>query len=319
MKKATFAIITILALCLGGVGLMTENAAAINANAGTSSFSFLKINVGARPVAMGGAYTGLANDESSLYYNPAGIASMENKGIMLDYLNYFTDIQSGYVGYVRPLGFGSGKVIAFHMSYLNYGDFTETDVAGNTTGSFSGGDMYLAGTFAMKKGYYWSFGATSKFIYEKVQSFSATGIAFDLGARYTGPRDHYSFGLAVQNLGVQLSALGTEKSKLPLTVRGGAAYHLKGLPILLSSDLILPIDNDIVFAIGGEYYDLKPFYIRVGWNSFGSNYRASGSSDSWAGTSLGVGFDFRKMQISYAFSPGADLGTSHRITLTGEI
>ncbi len=319
MKKLTFAILPLLILSLTVVGLLSEDAAAINSNAGTSSFPFLKINVGARPVAMGGAYTGLANDESALYYNPAGIASFENKGIMLDYLNYFTDIQSGYVAYIRPLAFGSGKVIAFHLNYLNYGDFTETDISGNTTGKFSGGDMYLAGTFAFKHGYNWSFGATSKFIYEKLQSYSATGVAFDLGAKYSGTRDHYSFGLAVQNLGVQLSSLGTEKNKLPLTVRGGAAYHLRGLPILVSSDLILPVDNDLVFAVGGEYYDLKPFYIRVGWNSFGKNYRATGSSDSWAGTSFGVGFDFRKMQISYAFSPGADLGSSHRITLTGEI
>lgn len=40
------------------VGSMTSFAANdINANAGTSSFAFLKINVSARPVAMGGGRT----------------------------------------------------------------------------------------------------------------------------------------------------------------------------------------------------------------------------------------------------------------------
>ena len=317
MKNSLRATISLSVLLFLSLGSMTSEVSAVNSNAGTSSFPFLKINVGARPVAMGGAYTGLASDESALYYNPAGITSFETKRIILDYLNYFTDIQSGYVGYIRPWGFT--RTLAIHASYLNYGDFTQTDLTGNSTGSFSGGDMYLAVSVAMKQGYYWSFGATSKFIYERLQDYSATGIAFDLGAKYTGVRDRYSFGVAVQNLGVQLSALGTEKSKLPLPVRGGVAYRPKGLPLVITSDLIQPIDNDLDFAIGGEYYKLKPFYIRLGWNSFGSNYKATGSQDSWAGTSFGVGFDYKKMQISYAFSPGADLGSSHRITLTGEL
>ena len=72
----------------------------INSGAGTSAFAFLKINSGARPVAMGGAFTGVADDENSLYYNPAGIASMNRNGVILGYHNYFVDLQSGTVGYV---------------------------------------------------------------------------------------------------------------------------------------------------------------------------------------------------------------------------
>jgi len=311
MKKIVFVWLSVLVIVLSG----NIHAKDINSNAGTSAFPFLKINISARAVAMGGAFTGLADDESSLYYNPAGITSFENKRFILGYHNYFVDMQSGFMGYINTLGVD--KFYGFYANYLNYGDFTETNSIGETTGDFSGGDLVLAGSFAFKHGYYFSFGATAKFIYEKVQEYSATGLALDLGAKYTADRNRYSAGLVIQNLGFQLSALGEEKDKLPLTVRGGFAYNPKGLPMTLSSDLILPVDNDLVFAFGGEYNKFKPFYIRAGWNSFGSNYRTEDSNDNWAGLSLGVGFDIKKMQVSYAFTPAADLGESHRITLTG--
>ena len=121
----------------------------------------------------------------------------------------------------------------------------------------------------------------------------------------------------IQNLGKQLSALGSEKYSLPLTVRTGISYRPRGLPLVLVSDVIVPVDNDPVIAIGGEYDEFKPFYMRLGWNSFGANYRSVNSDDSWAGATIGVGFDIRLLHIAYAFSPSAELGDTHRITLTG--
>jgi len=287
----------------------------INDNVGTSSFNFLKINVGARAVAMGGAFTGLADDASALYYNPAGIAKFEKTNLIAGYHNYFTDIQSGFLGYIRP-NEEKGYALGWYISYLNYGTMIKTDIAGNDLGEFGGGDLLAAMTFAKKSGYDFSYGATVKFIYEKIDKYSATGIAFDLGARLSKLRDRLSFGVAIQNLGTQLSSLGDEKKKLPLTFRGGAAFQPRELPLKLTGDLIIPVDNDPVFALGTEYFELKPLYLRFGWNSFGSNYRTGDSEDSWAGLSVGAGFDYKNIQISYAFALGAELGDSHRITLT---
>jgi len=289
----------------------------VNSNAGSSAFPFLKIDASARAVSMGGAFTGLANDESALYYNPAGIAQFDGKRFIASYHNYFIDMQSGFLGFIKPLS-PDKWYLGLHISYLNYGKFIETDNTGNELGDFSGSDLVLAGSIAFKHGYAWKFGATSKLIYEKIHDFSATGVAFDVGAKYSSNREYYSAGIMVQNLGFQFSGLGDEKDKLPLTVRGGGSAKLKGLPLTLSSDIIMPIDNDIAFAIGGECSALKPLYIRAGWNTFGSNYQAANSSDKWAGLGIGVGFDFKeKMHLAYAFTPGAELGDSHRITLSG--
>ena len=43
----------------------------IHEKAGTTAAAFLKIDSGTRPMAMGGAFTGLANDINTLFWNPA--------------------------------------------------------------------------------------------------------------------------------------------------------------------------------------------------------------------------------------------------------
>jgi len=302
----------ILALTVASV---TESTAAINSNVGTSAFPFLKINIGARAIGMGGAATGLADDESALYYNPSGIAGAKEKRWIGGYHNYFVDMQSGFVGMIFPLD--EKSTVAGYFDYLGYGEFVETDTSGQRLGTFGGGDMVLAAAYARQLGYHFKVGLTAKFIYEKVQDYSASGAAVDVGARYTDDRERFTGGIMVQNLGKQLSALDSEKYRLPLTLRGGVSYRPRGLPLLLASDLIMPVDNDVEFAVGAEYHELKPLYLRMGWNSFGSNYRAVNSDDNWAGMTFGVGFDYKRLHIAYAYAPGAELGESHRITVTG--
>ena len=289
----------------------------INSKAGTTAFPFLKINVGARAVSMGGAFTGLANDESALYYNPAGIYSYDKHRYILGYHNYFVDIQTGFAGYIRQLN--EKTFVGGYLSYLNYGDFIEADAQGEVTGKFSGSDMVFAVAAAYRPKYSYSFGATVKLIHESIQDYSSSGLAVDLGAKYIGDRERHSIGFAIQNLGTQLSALGVEKYDLPLTFRFGGSYVPRGLPMTLALDFVKPTDNDMYVAFGGEYFSFKPLYLRMGWNSFGDNYRAQDSGDKWAGMTFGVGFDYRQLQISYSFAPGAELGDSHRITLTGHM
>lgn len=297
--------------------ILSASAADINSNAGTSAFPFLKINISARSVGMGGAFTGLADDESSLYYNPAGLAKFEEQRFILGYHNLYADMQSGFAGYINR--FNEKMVYGLYLNYLNYGDFVNTDESGTVLGDFGGGDLLFGLSLGYQVNYQWSVGGSAKFIYEKIDEFSATGLAFDLGARYETIRGRFGAGINLQNIGFQLSSLGEEKDKLPFAARGGIFMKPKGLPLVITSDLILPVDNDLVFAIGGEYNKFDPLFIRLGWNSFGSNYRTGDSEDSWAGLALGVGFNYNKYQISYAFTPQAELGDSHRVTLTGGI
>lgn len=311
-----------LAMLMGGQVSADEN----SSGAGTSVFNFLKIDVGARPIAMGGAFTGVADDETSLYYNPSGITDLEGKHFIAGYHNNVFDMQSGFLGYVHPVG--PDHRIAAQINYLSYGDFIRTDGNGEELGTFGGSDMLFAASYAMRVRQNLSLGVTLKYIYEKIDTYSASGIAGDIGAKFIIKRDLYdnsiqaAAGIMIQNVGTQLSTFvdGSEKYDLPLTFRMGVSGYPKGLPLLLAGDIILPTDNDLYIALGAELLRLKPLFIRMGWTSFGLNYQTeAGAKDNLAGFSVGFGVEHKQMHISYTLSPQSDLGTSHRITITGGI
>jgi long-subunit fatty acid transport protein len=290
----------------------------IHEKAGTKAFPFLKINIGARAVGMGSAFTGLADDASALYYNPAGMTSLPGNRFITGYHNYVAGIQSGFVGGVWTLN--DKSALGAYASYLNYGEFIEADQQGNQSGeTFSGGDVLLSVAYARRLSYNIEIGATAKAIFETLEDYSSNGMAVDLAAKYSSDRRRLSVGVIVQNIGKQIEALDSLEYDLPLTVRGGISYKPVGLALILASDLIVPVDSRVEVALGVEYYEMKPFYLRLGWNSFGTNFRTADSDDNWAGLSVGVGFDVSQYNIGYAFQAGAELGDMHRITFTGSL
>ncbi len=313
MKSNKMVFPVIIVLCLVGTVWADEN----NPRAGTRAFNFLKIEVTARPVSMGGAFTGLADDESALYYNPAGVAVLEGKHYILAYQNNVFDMQSGFIGYIHPLGYN--KKASIYLNYLNYGDFIRTDELGNEEGTFSGSDLVFGFGYAMNLENDLQVGATLKLIYEKIDIYSAHGFALDLGLRKSLNYGRASVGVMIQNLGVQMSNFtkSGDKDPLPLRFRAGGAVLPRGLPVNLAGDIVLPTDNDAYVAIGMELVEVKPLYLRLGWSSFGSNYKTGASGDDLSGFTAGFGVEYNNMHFSYAITPQAELGTSHRITLTG--
>jgi hypothetical protein len=288
-----------------------------NSRVGTRVFNFLKIETAARPIAMGGAFTGVADDASALFYNPAGVASLGGRNIIAGYHDNIFDMQSGFLGYIHPVGID--RKFSIYVSYLNYGDFIGTDDYGTETGTFSGSDMLFAAGYSMAAKKNLHFGAVGKFIYEKIDKYSSTGLAVDLAAKIFLNNKLTSLGLTVQNLGGQLSGYqdNSEKEPLPMTFRAGISSRLRGLPMLVAADFVAPTDNDIYFCLGAEFLDLKPLFLRAGWSSFGSNYKTDSDKDDFAGFTAGFGLTQGRLHIAYAISPQAELGTGHRVTLTG--
>jgi hypothetical protein len=77
MKKSTCVILLLIALL--GWNLNTARAQTSTSKVGTTAAQFLKISAGARAVGMGGAYTALANDINSIYWN-RGLARIGGSG-----------------------------------------------------------------------------------------------------------------------------------------------------------------------------------------------------------------------------------------------
>src|SRR5262245_26116582 len=64
------------------------------ADPGITSANFLKLGIGPRAAAMGDAQVGLADDVYATYWNPAGLAQLQNRESGFVQTQYIQDIQS---------------------------------------------------------------------------------------------------------------------------------------------------------------------------------------------------------------------------------
>jgi hypothetical protein len=290
----------------------TANLSAINSKAGTAAYSFLKIGVGARAVALGNSFVGMADDESAIYYNPAGMSRIPNYALSTSYHNYVADIQGGYLSAVLP--WGDGRKLGFAINYLNFGDTPETNNAGEVIGDFGGGDLAFTAAYSQPLMEQLYMGVAGKFIYESIDSFTSTGMALDIGLLYEFEDGHTSLGAVASNLGFQLSGLSEEhKDPLPLMFKVGVAHRMHGAPLNIVADGGKFSDNDFFVGGGVEFVGIEAIRLRAGYNTVGSDYKTGGDNENLAGLSFGLGLGINKLAFDYAYVPFADLGNSHRI------
>ncbi len=302
---------------------------------GTTAYPFLKIGVGAKALAMGGAFTGLADDESAAFYNPAGIICFQAKAVTASYMNYIAGIQSGYLAFVLPTTSRSAQLrsdefdegvitdasraLALSINYLNYGTIAETDSEGKKIGDFGGSDIAIAFTLAQRVTDRFTVGGSAKFIYQKIDEYSSDALAIDLGLLYRLADGRTVVGAAAANLGFQLSGLSPEhKDPLPIVVKAGLSHRMRGMPLTVAGEIAYPTDNEIYGSLGIEVSTADmPVALRGGYSTFGKNYRTSGDGekDNTAGFSFGAGFTVGRVAIDYAFLPYANLGSLHRVSL----
>ena len=65
--------------------------------------ALFEIGAGARPLGMGGAFVGVADDENAVFYNPAGLAFLQGRGITSLYSTQYEVVAYGAFGYAQPL------------------------------------------------------------------------------------------------------------------------------------------------------------------------------------------------------------------------
>jgi len=293
-------------------------ARSIHDQAGTSAFSFLRIGVGARAAALGGAYVSLSEDASALYWNPAALTGLNGHRLTFGYVNYLLDIQSGFLGYVLP---PRGDLrLGVALNYFSYGEFQETTVenpSGTGLGTFGATDMALSvsGAYPLEQGL--SLGVSAKVIYSKIEEYSSDAYAVDVGVLYPLTNERTRVGASIQNVGFQRSGYLTDHTDgLAPVFRLGASHRLQGLPLLLSVDLFKPTDHHLNVSLGGEFLPIRDVSLRLGWNSLGQDQKVGTDRDNLAGFSGGLGVGWQRYHLDYAYSSQAELGDVHRATLS---
>jgi outer membrane protein OmpA-like peptidoglycan-associated protein len=278
---------------------------------GTTSANFLKIPAHARPAAMGEAFTALSDDESSLLYNPAGTARLIQHQLSATHIEWFQGIRLEHVGGI--LGMGPLGAIGLGLSWLQVDDLVRTKRVANTTdplanfqelGSFSPHDMAFEGNWAWRPAPRWNVGVGAKVLQQAIDSQQGWGLGLDAGAQYTGVWDWMDLGFLAQNVGSAINVGGTSFQQ-PITFRFGGAGHFFRRRLALSVDAAVPLDNDIIPAVGAEWWIANTLAFRGGW-------RGGYASQPTAG----AGFRVSNLQMDYAWQPYQELGSTHRLTAT---
>jgi hypothetical protein len=91
-----------LALLLGAAAPALGQGTLGGQRAGTSSATFLRIGVGARAVGMGESFVAVANDPSAIYWNPAGLASLQRRELAVSHVEWPADVSFSHLTLVLP-------------------------------------------------------------------------------------------------------------------------------------------------------------------------------------------------------------------------
>ena len=316
-------------------------AEAIDDNAGTAGYSFLKIGVGARSAGMANAYVAVADDYSALYYNPAGITGARlmsewHRGVApasaapatylaAAYNSWISDFQSGFLALISPISRNQEMWFGASIQYLDYGDLIETNSQGQELGTFGASDMAFAATGAKRLNFgsdngSLALGLTGRLILSSIHDESSWGLAADVGAMYYLADNRTQIGLAVTNLGAQMDGFTTShKDKLPIKLAVGGSHKMRGMPLIMAADITKAIDDQIRFSLGSELVSFAPFYLRAGFSSRRGDIETGSSTDGWAGFTGGLGIAHNQFRLDYAIGQLSELGTVHRVGLTTRI
>lgn len=311
---------------------------------GTTSMQFLKVMPSARATALGDAYSVWASGSDAVFWNPSGVALVENQEFSSTYIDWIFDARQGAVSYAKSLG--DLGAIGLQIQYVDYGVFEETSllaeymqdenhpgITGRTFHPFA----YLAGlTYAKSLTERFSTGITVKYVheslfngdmvtamvrkgvYESVKTWGS-GLLFDFGVRYNTGFRSIQLGASVQSFGGSIT-YAKESSLAPLLFRLGTAADIIGIdPLLLPDennrlsvafDLFQPNDYDQQQHAGIEYEYAGTFALRAGYKF---NYDTEGLT-----LGAGIKHTLGSVQISLDYSYGSVgdyLGHIQRISL----
>lgn len=287
---------------------------------GTTGAEFLLFDTSARGVALGGAMTAITNDASSIYWNPAGLASVPRLSATFMHAQYVADITFDDFAYAQR--YSDAAVAAAGVRYLDGGSIAQTDVNGLAVGQFH------PRSYVAELGWGQSIYDLSDSEMDVAMGVSARGFRTDLGlatadgfggdfgvqSRFYTSLLTYDLALVVQNMGYGQKFDQTRDS-LPLRVKfAGAVQPLRALT--LTAEAAAPINNS-PYGAGGVEYSLDidrgiKAAARAGVNT--QTYQALGFASIM---SFGLGLQVNDFTFDYAFAPLGPLGSAtHRISFS---
>jgi hypothetical protein len=304
---------------------------------------FLRHGVDARGLAMGRAYTAIADGASAIYWNPAGLMSLKeqnwwNAAMMLTKVyggasyNYFGAAMSLDRMFNSSSGFLTNQLsklkIGFAVTYLDMGGFEEINQYNKKTGeTFSDNQCAFSFSIAYStdlKGQKLGIGLNTKYISHKLFNEQGNDTGFDFGIKYTPSFGwinlayvHRNFNTPNLKFGGGADDIIPSTSKLAISVEPQYLKipALNGLLLAVEFDINTPTKKNRDVFVGLEFdwrwvRNYLPFKTRLGWSGDNQSFTMGINFDSailW--TNLLGKFSHYFPRIDWAMSTHSELNT----------
>ena len=307
---------------------------------------FLTLGMGARAAGLGGAYSSVVDDASAPYWNPAGIAHVDRREVLLMHSEVFGGVIAyDCVGFVVPTQNSGFGVNLFRLAIqdipftgdLEYEDWgidgiPDTGDEGEGNGRFDPGELLIYdenriqrvtnSDMALFLCYGWSFsnglsiGATVKGIRREIGSYSAYGSGADLGVMYS-PTEAFTLALNLQDITTTFISWSTGRwEKVLPTVKFGVSSHY---PVQqLQGTILLAIDQDIRFEGREETSQFSAGRVsddfRLGAEYAYNEVVSVRLGLEYGQLTAGLGVTYKNYTVDYAFLSHPDLRGSYRLS-----
>ncbi|MBU1077409.1 MAG: PorV/PorQ family protein [Spirochaetes bacterium] len=222
----------------------------------TSVGRFLLLSGGARAGAMGGAYSAVAEDASTINWNPGGLAFIKGYEISFMHMMYDEDILYENASATLPLDFGTFGLNFIYMGMSPLAEMANGDLTGK---ELDYSDMAISLSFGREFFNMVGIGANVKYIKSSMgisdtaDYFTGQGIAFDIGLLsrfdlfrfYNKIEKNLRVGISLQNIGTGLKYI-TSTHSFPTVIKPGLFYKpIKYAEVVFDYNIISDSPNTI--------------------------------------------------------------------------
>lgn len=311
-----------------------------------SGFKFLSVVSDARGSALAEALTSLESGSSSMFFNPAGMATLGSSfDISASQNQWFADIKHYTFSIAFSPARGNYGVFGFTIQKVSYGDFYGTRVNPRLEKGYEDVGIFSLDAMAVGVGYArqltdrFSVGGHVRWVKQDLgesmiavnirpdpsdptgaariadtayTSNKLTPLVFDFGTQFRTGFKSLVFGMSVRNFSEEVK-YAQEGFQAPLMFTIGISMNV------LDFVEQLPFDQSLLVSIDASHHRDQPEQVKVGIEyqilhalSLRCGYLSSNDEQSW---SYGIGVSQLGFTFDYAYTPFQTFSKVQRFTV----
>lgn len=308
-QKATFSFV-FLAILLLSLSIQAQLG-------GSRTYMFLNMSNSARVSALGGNYIPVYDHDITLAYsNPSLISPEMHNQFSLNYLNYFADVNAGFIAYGHD--FKKAGTFVATLQFLGYGDFVERDEVGRELGSFKASEYALTIGWSKKLSDHFQMGVNLKNIYSKLETYTSYGLAADVALSYINEEKWITSSLIVKNIGRQITNYtNSGNESIPFEIQWGISKKFEHAPfrlVLLLNDLQ---KWDLTYTDPNKEKETDPFTGETVDQNKGWDFGDQMMRHAVFGVELAPGKGNFLVQLAYNYRRRQELKIASRTAMVG--